>query len=131
MGETVLFDSWAWWEVLEETPVGVALADRYLQPRPVRVVSLDYTFAEVAAKLARIDRAEDVEPALDAIATVEVIPITREIATLAATLQDELRRKSGDASVWDAVMLAAARLLGAILISGDPCYAGQRDVRAS
>jgi len=131
MNETVLFDSWAWWEILEDTPTGRALAERYLQGRRVRVFAVDYALAEVAAKLARIDRTEDIEAALDVIATAETLVITREIATLAATLQVELRRANGRASVGDAVMLAAARLQNAVLISGDSCYAGQRDVRAS
>jgi len=131
MNEIVLFDSWAWWEVLEETPAGRVLSERYLEARRVRVLTVDYTLAEVAAKLARIDRAQDIEGALDAISTADMIPITSQVAALAATLQVELRRENGDASVGDAVMLAAARLHGAILISGDPCYAGQRDVRTS
>jgi tRNA(fMet)-specific endonuclease VapC len=131
MTEAVLLDSWAWWEILEETPVGIALAERYLVPRRIRVLSVDYTLAEIAAKLARINRAEDVERALDAIASVEILPITVDVATLAARLQVELRQENGHASVGDAVILAAARLLGATLISGDPCYAGQPDVRAS
>jgi predicted nucleic acid-binding protein len=131
MSDIVLFDSWAWWEVLEETPAGRVLAERYLEARRVRVLTVDYTLAEVAAKLARIDRAQDIEGALDAISTADMVPITPEIAALAATLQVELRKETGDASVGDAVMLAAARLHGIVLISGDPCYAGQRDVRAS
>lgn len=131
MIDAVLLDSWAWWEILEESSAGVGLAERYLVPRRIRVLSVDYALAEVAAKLARINRVQDIEAALDAMASVEVLPITVAVAALAATLQVELRRKNGQASVGDAVMLAAARLAGATLISGDPCYAGLGDVRAS
>ena len=92
---------------------------------------MDYALAEVAGKLARMGREEDVEAALDAMSSVEMLPITVDIVRSAARLHVELRRENGHASVGDAVMLAAARLHGAVLISGDPCFAGQKDVRVS
>src|SRR3972149_12130566 len=95
MNEIVLFDSWAWWEVLEETPAGRVLSERYLEARRVRVLTVDYTLAEVAAKLARIDRVQDIEGALDAISTAGMVPITPEIAALAAALQAGRRKESG------------------------------------
>ena len=93
---------------------------------------MDYTLAEIAAKLAVLGLGARI-PAM--LAVVEhagtMLPITSEVAELAAPLRLELRRTDAHASLFDAVVLAAARLNRATLISGDPCYAGQSDVRAS
>ena len=128
----MLFDSWAWWEVVHATPRGERLAERYLAVLGVRVLTVDYTLAEIAAKLVLVGLQDDVPDALSEVESVsDVVPITPEVAGLAGGLRLELRRVDPNASLADAVVLASARWRGAVLISGDPCFAGQRDVRAS
>jgi len=130
--ETVVFDSWAWWEVIHATPVGQGLVERYISAKGTALLTVDYTLAEIAAKLARVGLVEDVPEALSEVETLsDILPISVEVAGLAAPLLIELRRTDPSASLADAVVLAAARLHRAALISGDPCYAGQTDVRAS
>ena len=108
------------------------LTERYLDAMRVRVLAVDVTLAEVAAKLARIGREDDIDPAFDAIESGSaVLPIDGGMASLAARLQVELRRTDRHASIADALSLACARLHRAVLISADPCYEGQPDVRAS
>ncbi|MEK6852149.1 MAG: PIN domain-containing protein [Candidatus Thermoplasmatota archaeon] len=128
----MLFDSWAWWEVVHSTRPGENLSTRYLEEKGVRVLTVDYTLAEVAAKLARLGAEQRIPDVLGKVEWAsDILPISSEIAGLAAALLRELRRTDPNASLADAVVLAAARLNGAVLISGDRCYEGQRDVRAS
>lgn len=95
-------------------------------------MTVDYTLAEIAAKLAVLGLGEQIAPSLSVIERgSDVLSISVEVAELAAFLRLELRRTDRNASLSDAVVLATARNRGAILISGDPCYVGQRDVRAS
>ena len=58
----------------------------------------------------------------------EVLPITRDIAEATGPLQLHLRDRDLQASLADAVMLAAARSAGATLVSEDACYRGETDV---
>ena len=118
--------------MVHATPRGERLAERYLAVLGVRVLTVDYTLAEIAAKLVLVGLQDDVPDALSEVESVsDVVPITPEVAGLAGGLRLELRRVDPNASLADAVVLASARLRGAVLISGDPCFAGQRDVRAS
>lgn len=127
-----MFDSWAWWEVVHSTRPGESLSARYLEAKGVRVLTVDYTLAEVAAKLARLGAEQRIPDVLESVEWAsDILPISAAVAGLAATLLRELRRRDSNASLADAVVLAAARLHDAVLISGDPCYQGQRDVRAS
>jgi len=130
--ESVVFDSWAWWEVVRSSALGDRLARRYLDRTEAKVMTVDYTLAEIAAKLAVLGLGDQIASSLSVIERgSDVLSISVEVAELAASLRLELRRTDRNASLSDAVVLATARNHGAILISGDPCYAGQRDVRAS
>ncbi len=85
--------------------------------------------AEISAKLARAGRADAIAESLGGMEEwSQVLPITREVAEDAGPLLVQLRGVDAQASVADAVMLAAARRQGAKLVSGDPCYRGRRDV---
>ena len=126
---TVFLDTWAWWEVLHDTPTGRRLARRYVEAPDTLVYTVDVALAEVACKLARVGRGEEIGGCLETILnSSEVVPITKEIAVLAGPLLLELRGEDSDASGADAVMLAAARTHHATLVSADPCYRGQSDV---
>ena len=131
MSETVVLDSWAWWEILHDTPTGRQLSRRYVEGAEVKLLTVNLALAEVACKLERLGRHATIAPCLRGIEEAgEVLPITREIAAASAPLLAALRREDPHASLADAVMLAAARARGAVLISDDPCYRGQDDVRA-
>lgn len=130
--ESIVFDSWAWWEVVRSSPLGDRLARRYLEAMGVRVLTADHTLAEIASKLAVLGLEGRIPASLAVIEHAsDVLPISAEVAELAASLRLELRRTDPNASLFDAVVLATARVHRAVLISGDPCYAGQRGVRAS
>ena len=125
----MVFDTWAWWEVLHASPIGARLAQRYLEASDVRVLTADLALVEISAKLARDRREPEIERALGAMeGASEVIPISRTAAAHAGPLLTELRRMDRDASLADAVTLSVARAAGAIRISGDPCFRGQTDV---
>jgi predicted nucleic acid-binding protein len=125
----VVFDTWAWWEVLHATPTGGRLAKRYLEAPGARVITADLALVEISAKLARDGRSGEIHAALAAVeAASEIVPISPPAAEACGPLLAELRRTNRGASLADAVMLAVARSEGARLISGDQCFAGQRDV---
>lgn|GEM_PF-1962939 len=127
----VVFDTWAWWEVLHATPTGRRLAGRYLDAPGVRVLTVDLALVELSAKLAREGRAGEIGTALPAIeAASEVVPISMAAAEASGPLLADLRKTRRDASLADAVMLAVARCEGADLVSGDACFAGMKGVTA-
>lgn len=130
--KAVVFDSWAWWEVLDGTATGEKLAKRYIEAPEARVLTVDLSLAEIAAKLARDGREVDVRPALAGMdAASEVVPISVAATEAAGPLLQVLRRADRNAGLADAVILAVAREAGATLISGDPCFRGQRDVTST
>ena len=127
-----MFDTWAWWEILHATPTGEALSKKYLESPDVRVITVDLALVELSAKLAREGRSAEIGTAVDAVeAASELTSIVPAAAKASGPLLIGLRRVDKNASLADAVMLAAARDLSATLISGDPCFAGQKDVRSS
>lgn len=132
MSTDIFYDSWAWIEVYSGTRQGAQLDRRYGQDRAKIHTSL-WAVAEVGAKThlesgdatarAVIERIQ-----LDA---AEVHPVTIDDVRSAASLRTELRARSGKtASLGDAVILSQARRLKLVLISGDPGFAGQTDVRS-
>ncbi len=125
----VVFDTWAWWEALLGTPAGAKLTQKYLEAPEVRVLTVDLAMAEISSRMARQGLDAETKPALNAVeAASEVIPISRAAAGAAGPLVVELRKADRSASLADAIMLAAAREQGAKLVSGDACFARQRDV---
>jgi predicted nucleic acid-binding protein len=127
--ETVVFDTWAWWEVLHATMIGERLARKYIENPGVRLVTPDIALVELSAKLARDGRTDEIGAALSAVeSTGEVVIISPDAAAACGPLLVELRRKHKAASLADAVMLAVARCENAILVSGDPCFEGLEDV---
>ncbi len=95
----------------------------------MHVLTVDLAMAEISAKLARSGRAESIPETLQGMGQMsELIPIAREVAEDAGPLVLQLRRVDPDASVADAVMLAASRSQEALLVSNDRCFQGQQDV---
>lgn len=131
MTKPVVFDAWAWMEVLMGSQAGAALRANYLDDEGVDVFTVDITLAEVSARLGRDGKEVLVPGVLDEIisASTGILAVSRDDALLAGLLRRELRaRTKRDASLVDAVVLSAARNRGARLVSGDRAYAGQPDV---
>lgn len=129
--EEVLFDTWAWWEVLHETPKGRQLWKRYGGHLPIRIRTSVLTLAELLAKLVEVGYPRPPEEALAFVETrTRVEPVSEEQARKAGPLRRELRLKSPKAGLVDALILAAAQGAGLALISGDRAYVGRADVRA-
>ena len=129
MISTVVFDTWAWWEILRDTLAGKRLSKKYLEEPESRVLTVDLALVEIAVKMARDGAEAETKPALNAVeAGSEVVPISRAAAEAAGPLLVHLRKTDRNASVADAVMLAVARDAGAKLVSGDACFARERDV---
>jgi len=130
--ERVLLDAWAWWEILHDTATGRRLSQRYVESVESQVITVDLALAEISTKMARLGRPEKIAVCLGNMeAASEVTPITRDVAEAAGPLLVELRTVDHEASMADAVMLAAARTVGATLISADPAYEGQPNVRST
>jgi predicted nucleic acid-binding protein len=126
----VLFDTWAWVEVLEGGPRGEALWARYGSSPTVRIHTSAITLAELGARL--VGRGDDAASA-NALSHVEgrsrIHALTAEVARASGPLRATLRKTSRNAGLADAMILATARNLGIPLISGDPAFAAQPDVR--
>lgn len=123
----VVFDTWAWWEVLHGTPTGRRLQATYLAAGKVH--SSAYVVAELAAKLADAGREKDLAEVTHRLASAgRLIPVDAAVAAEAGRLRKALRRRDPGASLADAIMLATARGLGLRLVSAGVAFKGQPDV---
>lgn len=126
-GSDVVFDAWAWWEVVGGTPLGTRLHRRYLRSPRVRVHTSALAVGEVCAKLRSqggADRAERFVPL--AVAHSEVHDVTLRQCVAGARLREEMRRLAPRASLADGIMAALAAELRARLITGDAAFRGRR-----
>jgi predicted nucleic acid-binding protein len=125
----VLFDTWAWWEVLSGTATGRRLAHRFLR-LPVGLVHTSaLTLGELAAKLAREgggDRIDSMETAIRAASRLH--DVTVAIAVEGGRLREALRRNEPNASLADGIILATARDAGARLLSADRAFRGLPEI---
>ncbi|MDE1822203.1 MAG: PIN domain-containing protein [Euryarchaeota archaeon] len=129
IGSRVAFDTWAWWEVLKGSEIGVDLQRRYLSRDGARAVTSVITLAELSAKLADQGSEHAIAPMSASLHhRGEIIELTEGIALSAGTLRKELRKAHRSASLADAIILSTSRKAGAKLISVDPAFRGQRDV---
>lgn len=123
----VVFDTWAWWEVLHGTATGRRLQSTHLAKGKVH--SCAFVLAELGAKLADADRTEELQAVVQRIASAgRIIAVDDHLAQAAGPLRKTLRKHDPEASLADAVMLAAARSLGLPLVSGDRAFRGQPGV---
>ena len=126
MTTEVVFDTWAWWEVFANTPVGRRLRARHLDG-PVHTSA--WAVAELAAKLhsmGQADRIPQVESTVRSFGAI--IDVNPRLALEGARLRAELRKKAPRASLGDGVILATARSLGLKLVSGDAAFGSEPDV---
>ena len=125
----VVFDSWAWVEVLEGTAVGKGLWRKYGESGSVHTSAIG--LAEVGSKaLRQYGDASKTDAIVRRIETASVMhAVEPEDATCGVRTHVELRKRAKDASLADAIHLCTAQRLGFTLISGDPAFRGRKDVR--
>lgn len=133
MSDRPVFDTWAWFHVLDGTPVGARLRRKYIDKGPVDTV--DITLAEVSIRMMGPGRdPAEIAVAIDTIIDAtelsrgSILPIGPEDAKAAGPIRQALRKAKDDASLVDASILSVARSRGAIVVSCDPAYRGQPDV---
>lgn len=125
----VFFDSWAWWEVLHETPKGQGLSTRYGPGSGSRVHTSVLTLAELGSKLLRQGDDKGARRLFTLIESdSQIHPVNQLDAQAAAHLHPELKRNHDRAGIADALILCAAQRLGRVLISGDRAFDGRTDV---
>ena len=128
----VFYDSWAWIEVYSGTAKGGRIDARYGSGRANIHTSL-WALAEVGAKTHAEKGDSTAQSVIMRIQkdAAEVHGVTLEDVRSAVALRTELRARSRKpASLGDAVILSQARRLKLPLISGDPAFDGQKDVRS-
>ena len=77
----VLFDTWAWWEVLRGSEVGAALQRRYLEAPGVEVLTAAISLGELSAKLSGEGSGESISPAVSSIRRASaVLALSAELA---------------------------------------------------
>ena len=127
----VLFDTWAWWEVLQGSPTGARLKRRYLDAPGVQLLTSAITLGEVSAKLSALGKEDAIPVAMNSIRNAStVLDVSGELAVEAGILRSHLRKRSKSASLADGIILATARQEGAGVISDDSAFAGEPDVGA-
>jgi predicted nucleic acid-binding protein len=125
----VLFDTWAWWEVLQGSADGAALRRRYLDESEFQVLTAAITLGELSGKLSSEGAPDSVPLTINSIRNASmIIDLTGELAVEAGLLRTRLRKRAKSASLADGIVLATARQQGAKLISVDRAFAGEPDV---
>ena len=125
----VLFDTWAWWEVLRGSEVGAALQRRYLEAPGVQVLTAAISLGELSAKLSGEGSGESISPAVSSIRRASaVLDLSAELAVEAGKLRTQLRKRSKTASLADGVCTRhgatewrTAHLLGLSVLGGTRC----------
>lgn len=129
-GSRVVLDTWAWWEILQGSSKGASLKRRYLEHEGTRVFTSSITLGEIAAKMAAEGRTGNIPLVVASVRQEsEIVDVGAELAVSAGILRQDLRKTDSRASLADAIVLSTARGLEAILVSADPAFATQPDVR--
>ncbi|MEM2940666.1 MAG: PIN domain-containing protein [Thermoproteota archaeon] len=129
----IVVDSYAWVELFIGSEKGRVVKERFSEAYEV------YTPDIVLAELARKYRRERVDPNIvearlsKAFELSRIVPVDKGVALRAAELDYELRKKAREAGLkepglFDAIVLAVAKVLNASLISGDEHFQGRPDV---
>lgn len=128
----VAFDTWAWWEFLFGTPRGARLRRKFLARPQSRVHCSALSLGELAAKIYAAGWTSRVDRVLARVRARAIVhDVTPQLAAEGARLKVQLRAAHRNVGLIDGIILATARQAGARLISGDPAFGGQPDVRAS
>ncbi len=119
----LLFDTWAWWEYLHQTAVGVSLRRRFVERGSFRLHTSSITLAELSARLHADGVATRIAAACGAIRrTSHLWDVTADIAQDAGPARAKLRESSSSASLADAIIYVTARRAGSRIVSADPAF---------
>jgi predicted nucleic acid-binding protein len=119
-----LLDSWAWFEYFQGSARGKRIAA--VIEGPHRIATTIVVIAELADKFGR--EHIDFHQFLKFIKLrATLIPLTEELVLKAPEIKLELRKRHPDASLVDAINLAAARINKAKLLTGDSDFSGIPD----
>lgn len=123
--ESYVLDSFAWIEYFRGGRLGREVNRRL---REARCATPSIVLAELADKYTR-EGIPDLARDLDFVeAQTIVVPLDRATAEEAGRLKAEMRRRSPDAPLADAIVYATAHRLGADVLMGDPHFRGLRTV---
>lgn len=126
-GSDALLDTTAWWHIIEGTPAGAAIHERYLAPRKFSIHASALSLGEIAAKFDIIGRSDDAEAAIGMIRQIAHIhDVTPDLAIEGGHARSELRKVAKAASLVDGIILATARALDVTLVSDDPAFSQER-----
>ena len=124
MSERIVADAYAWVEYLDGTSRGSRLRD--LLDGGAEVYTCAVTLAEVVSKAARTGK--DHRTAYEVIhGNSSIVNADEQLSYQAGVLHAEIRRAIRDFGLADAYVLAAARRLGARVLTGDPHFADIED----
>ncbi len=125
----VLFDTWAWWEYLFQTPTGQSLRKRFVEGDRFRLHTSAISLGEIGARLAEDGAGDRVAAACGSIRRMSRIwDVTADIAQAAGPARRDLRSEDRSASLADSIVLVTARRAGARIVSADPAFRGVPDV---
>ena len=125
MSERIVADAYAWVEYLDGTSRGLKLRD--LLDGGGEGYTCAVTLAEVVSKAVRTGK--DHRTAYEVIhGNSSMVDADERLSYQAGMLHAEVRRRVRDFGLADAYVLAAARSLGARVLTGDPHFADIEDV---
>jgi len=129
----IVVDSYAWIELFVGSDKGRIVKDRL--GKAEEVYTPDIVLAEIARKYHRENIGiPTIEARLQTISEASlVIPIDKVVAVKGAELDFELKRKAREGglkepSLFDALILAFSKVVGASLMTGDEHFRGMSDV---
>lgn len=131
MSRPLLFDTWAWVEVLRGSAAGAEITRRYLDDPRQEIWTVYICLVELAASLHRDGVSpEAMRTAVEAVMSRSSRVVYPEAADAVAApfARALLRRRKAGASLADGLVLAVARSRGADVLTCDEAFAGEPDV---
>ncbi len=119
-----IIDSYAWIEYLDGSDSGLKVREILMGDAEVFTVSI--SVAEVVSRTKR--RQKDVDVAYNTIIrNSKIVDVNEELGREAGIQHAEIRAKIKDFGLADALILTAARKLGAKILTGDPHFRSFRE----
>jgi len=120
-----VIDSYAWIEYLDGSDSGLKVRDILMSDAELFTISI--SVAEIISRTKR--RQKDVDVAYNTIIrNSKIINVNEELGREAGIRHAEIRAKIKDFGLADALILTAARKLGAKILTGDPHFKSFKEV---
>ena len=118
-------DAWAWIEYLIGSECGSKI-DEVLEDESTEVYTCTVTLAEVISKVAR--EGKDIDTAYSLLlSNSQIIDADEELSKRAGELHAEMRLKQRDFGLADSYVLATARKLNSLILTGDAHFRNLKD----